>query len=48
MLRAAIDHLKERIELEQLEHSAELYSEVYSEDDDLRRLTETGLAEWPK
>ncbi len=48
MVRAAIDHLKKRIELEQLEQSAEYYSEVYSEDDDLKGLTETGIAEWPK
>ena len=38
MLRTAIDHLKRELELEQLKQSADLYSEIYSEDDDLKAL----------
>jgi len=48
MLRKAIEHFKKEMELESLKKSAELYSEIYSEDDDLKKLTETALNGWPK
>ncbi len=48
MLREAIEHFKKEMELESLRKSAELYSEIYSEDDDLKELTETALNGWPK
>ena len=48
MLRAAIDHFKNEIELESLRKSADLYSEIYSEDDDLKELTETAITGWPE
>jgi len=48
MLRAAIDHFKKEMELESLRKSADLYSEIYSEDDDLKELTETALPGWPE
>ncbi len=48
MLRAAIDQLKKNLELEQLKQSADLYAEVYSEDNDLKELTETALDRWPE
>ena len=48
MLRAAIDHFKKKIELESLRKSADLYSEIYSEDDDLKELTETAVTGWPE
>jgi len=48
MLRAAIDELKKELELEQLKRSADLYSELYSEDDDLKELTETAISGWPE
>lgn len=48
MLRAAIDHLKRELELEHLKQSADLYSEIYSEDDDLKTLTETAISGWPE
>jgi 4-hydroxyphenylpyruvate dioxygenase-like putative hemolysin len=48
MLRAAIDHLKREFELEQLKQSADLYSEIYSKDDDLKALTETAIGGWPE
>ena len=48
MLRAAIDQLKKNLELEQLKQSADLYTEVYSEDNDLKELTETSLDGWPE
>jgi hypothetical protein len=48
MLRAAIDHFKKEMELESLKNSADLYSEIYFEDDDLKELTETAIIGWPK
>ena len=48
MLRMAIEHFKKEIELESLKKSAELYSEIYSENDDLKELTETALTGWPE
>jgi 4-hydroxyphenylpyruvate dioxygenase-like putative hemolysin len=48
MLRAAIDHFKTEIELESLRKSADLYSEIYSEDDGLRELTEIAITGWPE
>jgi hypothetical protein len=48
MLRAAISHFKKEMELESLRKSADLYSEIYSEDDDLKELTETALPGWPE
>jgi uncharacterized tellurite resistance protein B-like protein len=48
MLRAAIDQLKRELELEHLKQSADLYSEIYSADDDLQKLAETAISEWPE
>lgn len=48
MLRAAIDHFQDRVTREHLKQSAELYAEVYSEDEDLRELTEAALTGWPQ
>jgi len=48
MLREAIALFKKEIERESLRMSAELYSEIYSEDDDLKELTETALNGWPE
>ncbi len=48
MLRAAIEHFKKEMELVSLRKSAELYSGIYNEDDDLKDLTETALNGWPE
>ena len=48
MLREAIKHFKKEVELESLRESADLYSEIYSEDDALKELTETALNGWPE
>ena len=48
MLRDAIDQFKKNLELEQLKQSADLYAEFYSEDNDLKQLTETALDGWPE
>ncbi len=48
MLRAAIDHLVRELELERLKQSADLYSEIYFEDDELKEITEEALDGWPE
>jgi len=48
MLRAAIDYFKKEMELETLKRSADLYSEIYSEDNDLKGLTQTAVTGWPE
>ncbi|MBW2740943.1 MAG: hypothetical protein JRE64_19330 [Deltaproteobacteria bacterium] len=48
MLRTAIDHFKNKLELENLRKSAELYSEIYSKNDNLKELTETAITGWPE
>jgi len=48
LIRTAIDHFKNKLELENLKKSAELYSEIYSENDNLKELTETALSGWPE
>jgi hypothetical protein len=48
MLRAAIDLFRKKKELESLKRFAELYAEIYSEDDDLKKLAETALTGWPE
>jgi len=48
MLRAAINHFKKEFELERLKESADLYSEIYSEDEDLKELTQTAATGWPE
>ena len=48
MLRAAIERFKKDLELERLKQSADLYSEIYSKDDDLKELTDTAITGWPE
>ena len=48
MVRTAIDHFKNKLELESLKKSADLYSEIYSENDNLIELTEAAITGWPE
>ncbi|HLP60541.1 MAG TPA: hypothetical protein VK186_16995 [Candidatus Deferrimicrobium sp.] len=48
MVRAAIDHYEAEVEIENLKKSADLYSEIYSEDDDLKELTDAAVSGWPE
>lgn len=48
MLRTAIEHFKNKLEIESLRKSADLYSEIYLEDDDLKELTEAAVSGWPE
>lgn len=48
MIRAAIDQLKKELELERLRESADLYSKLYTEDKDLKEITEAAINGWPE
>lgn len=48
MVRAALTHLQAEIELQLLRQSANLYAEIYDEDEELQMLTEAASLEWPE
>ena len=48
MVRAALLRLKEELELQSLKQSANLYAELYEEDNELQELTEASIAGWPE
>ncbi len=48
MLRTAIELFEKRLEMESLRRSADLYAEVYAEDEELRDLVEASLKGWPE
>jgi len=48
LVRSALDRLQAEVELQQIKESAELYAEVYAEDDEVGDLTETALEGWPE
>lgn len=39
---------QEKLELQSLKESADLYAEIYAEDAELQELTEAALVEWPE
>ena len=47
LVRAALTHLQQELARENLQKSADLYAEVYEEDEEVRELTETALVGWP-
>lgn len=48
LVRAAIQFLAEEFARAKLEESAELYSSLYDEDEELQELTDGALADWPE
>ena len=49
MVRSALNRLKEEYENRALEESAELYAEIYEQDDELEELTESAsTTDWPE
>ncbi|MCI5121457.1 MAG: hypothetical protein D3908_09770 [Candidatus Electrothrix sp. AUS4] len=48
MLRAALECFRKAMEIKELKKSADLYAELYSEDEDLQELTEAALPGWPE
>ncbi len=45
LVKEAISRLRQDLEKKSLEESADLYAEIYAEDEDLQELTELALAE---
>lgn len=48
LIRAALNQLRSEIEAQTLKQSADLYTEVYEEDEDLKSLTASALEDWPE
>jgi Arc/MetJ-type ribon-helix-helix transcriptional regulator len=47
LVRSALNQLQQQIEVQELERSADLYTEVYEGDEDLQKLTALAGADWP-
>jgi Arc/MetJ-type ribon-helix-helix transcriptional regulator len=47
LVRSALNQLQHQIEKQNLERSADLYAEIYEEDEDLQRLTALAGNDWP-
>lgn len=48
MMRAALDHLMEELEVANLVESAKLYAEIYENDSELQELTGSAIVGWPE
>ncbi len=48
IIRTAINKLKKELEILRLKQSADLYAEIYAEDNELRDITEYAIDGWPK
>ena len=48
MVRSALEDFHQKLKLESLRKSADLYAELYKEDSELQSLTETEISEWPE
>jgi Arc/MetJ-type ribon-helix-helix transcriptional regulator len=48
VVRLALNRLQQEMERQDLERSADLYAEVYGEDEELQELTAIAGADWPE
>ena len=48
LVQTALFQYKQELEQERLMKSADLYAQIYEEDEELRNLTETAAKDWPK
>ncbi len=48
VVRLALNRLQQEMERQVLERSADLYAEVYGEDEELQVLTDLARADWPE
>lgn len=48
MIQSALEKLKQELEEKELEKSAQLYAEIYQEDQNLQELTEAACADFPE
>ena len=46
MVRTALERLHQELEQQSLKESAELYAQLYEEDEELRQLAEASLSDW--
>jgi hypothetical protein len=47
IVRLALDKLAQELEQQDLERSADLYAELYQDDEELRQLTNAATIDWP-
>jgi Arc/MetJ-type ribon-helix-helix transcriptional regulator len=47
IVRLALDKLAQELEHQDLARSADLYAELYQEDEELRQLTDAAMIDWP-
>lgn len=48
LVRAALQKFQQELERQQLIESANLYAEIYAEDEELQELTQAALEGWPE
>lgn len=48
IIYTALEHLRKELELKSLEKSAKLYAEIYNEDSEIKKLTESAISGWPE
>ncbi len=48
IVRLALDRLYQELEQQELKKSAQLYAELYGEDEELQQLTDTAILNWPQ
>ena len=48
MVRIALQRFREELELQSLKQSANLYAEIYEQDEELHELTEIAIQDWPE
>jgi Arc/MetJ-type ribon-helix-helix transcriptional regulator len=48
IVRLALDRLYQELEQQELKKSAQLYAELYEEDEELQQLTDTAIVNWPQ
>ena len=48
VVRTALDRLRQEFAQQRLQESADLYSDLYAEDEETQELTAAALSEWPK
>lgn len=48
LVREAVERFRKELAEQRLRQSADLYAEVYAEDEDLRQLTEQAVEDWPQ
>jgi Arc/MetJ-type ribon-helix-helix transcriptional regulator len=47
LVRSALNQLQQQIQKQEMERSADLYTEIYEEDQELQQLTALAGADWP-